>query len=54
MTREEFVEAINRAVKLNKPIVLDCIVDSDDKVWPMVAPGASISDVFDASDLANK
>lgn len=53
-TREEFVEAINRAVKLNKPIVLDCIVDSDDKVWPMVAPGASISDVFDASDLANK
>ena len=30
---------------------LDCIIDSDDKVWPMVAPGGSISDAFNEEDL---
>ena len=26
-------------------------IDSDDKVWPMVAPGGSISDAFNEEDL---
>ena len=30
------------------------MIDSDDKVWPMVAPGAAISDAFDEADLKNK
>ena len=50
-TEEEFKEALGRALKLGKPVLIDCQVDSDDKVWPMVAPGAAISEVFDEDDL---
>ena len=35
---------------MNTPVVIDCQIDCDDKVWPMVAPGAPISEAFDASD----
>ncbi len=50
-TPEEFDEAIQWALKLGRPAVIDCIIDSDEKVWPMVAPGASISDVFTEEDM---
>lgn len=50
-TQEEFREAFAKAMKLNKPVLIDCQIDSDDKVWPMVAPGAAISDAFDEEDL---
>ncbi len=51
-TREEFQEAFAKALALGKPVVIDCQIDSDDKVWPMVAPGKAISEVFDEKDLA--
>lgn len=50
-TREEFEKAFARALELKKPIVIDCQIDCDEKVWPMVAPGAAISDVFDEDDM---
>ena len=50
-TKEEFAEAFANAVKMQRPVVLDCQIDQDDKVWPMVAPGAAISEVFDETDL---
>lgn len=50
-TQEEFKEAFARALTLGKPIVIDCQIGSDDKVWPMVAPGAAISEAFDGKDL---
>lgn len=53
-TREEFEEAFAEALESKKPYVLDVIIDSDDKVWPMVAPGAPINEVFDEEDLKNK
>ena len=53
-TREEFEAAFAEALELKKPYVLDVIIDSDDKVWPMVAPGAPINEVFDEEDLKNK
>ena len=49
-TREEFAEAFEKARKLNAPVLIDCQIGCDDKVWPMVAPGAPISEAFDASD----
>lgn len=50
-TREEFKSAFDEALKrTEKPTVIDCIIGSDDKVWPMVAPGTPISDCFDGSD----
>lgn len=53
-TREEFEAAFAEALESKKPYVLDVIIDSDDKVWPMVAPGAPINEVFDEEDLKNK
>ena len=48
---DELDDAIKKAVEMKTPVVLDCIIDCDDKVWPMVAPGASISEVFAGEDL---
>ena len=48
---EEFREALEKALAADGPVVIDCIVGSDDKVWPMVAPGADISTAFTAEDL---
>ncbi len=50
-TREEFDAAFEQALHADGPVVLDCIIDSDDKVWPMVAPGAPISEAFSEEDL---
>ena len=50
-TREEFQEAFARALTLGKPIVIDCQIDKDEKVWPMVAPGAPIREAFDEADM---
>ena len=51
-TPEEFDKALNEALEVKKgPVVIDCVIDQDDKVWPMVAPGAPISESFTDEDL---
>ncbi len=50
-TREEFSEAFAKALACKTPFVIDCIVCSEDNVWPMVAPGKAISDVVDETDM---
>ncbi|MCD7921005.1 MAG: biosynthetic-type acetolactate synthase large subunit [Clostridiales bacterium] len=50
-TREEFAEAFAKALSEDGPVLIDCMIGSDDNVWPMVAPGAPISDAFDKQDL---
>lgn len=50
-TREEFEEAMDKALEAKGPVVIDCIIDSDEKVWPMVAPGAAIEKAFSEEDL---
>ena len=52
--KEEVGPAIEKAIALNTTVVLDCQIDCDDKVFPMVPAGAPIEDVFDAEDLAKK
>ena len=51
VSQEEFKEAFSKALTLNRPVVIDCQIDSDVKVWPMVAPGAAISEAFDEDDM---
>ncbi len=51
-TQDEFKEAFAKALTLNRPVVIDCQIGSDDKVWPMVAPGDAISQAFDEEDMA--
>jgi len=50
-TREELVPALEKAMKADGPILLDCLIQEDDKVFPMVSPGSPISEVFDENDL---
>ena len=52
--KEELADTLKKAIELNKPVVIDCLIDSDDKVFPMVAPGAAISEAFSAEDLETK
>lgn len=51
-TKEELPKAIAKAIELNTTVVLDCMIDSDDKVFPMVPAGANIEDAFDEDDLS--
>ena len=46
----QFEKAFADALKSKTPFVIDCIIDSDDKVWPMVAPGKPIDESFDEED----
>lgn len=53
-TNREFSAALKRALKSEKPYVIDCHIAPDDKVWPMVAPGKPISEAFDEADMKAK
>ena len=52
--KEEVADAITRAIEMKKPVLIECIIPEDDKVFPMVPAGAPISEVFDATDLEKK
>ena len=49
--KEEVAPALEKALSLGRPVLLDCMIPEDDKVFPMVPAGAPISEVFDAQDL---
>ncbi len=52
ITKREEVEVVfQEALALNEPVLIECVIDCDDKVWPMVAPGAAIEEVFAEEDL---
>ena len=52
--KEEVAPAIEKAISLNKPVVINCMIPEDDKVFPMVPAGAPINEAFDAEDLKKK
>ena len=49
--KEEIGPALEEAIAYGGPVVLDCQIDQDDKVFPMVPAGAAIDEVFDEDDL---
>ncbi len=49
--KEEVAPAIEKAIALNTTVLIDCQIDCDDKVFPMVPAGASLEEIFDAEDL---
>ena len=49
--KEELEPVLREAISLNIPVVIDCQISCDDKVFPMVSPGAPIADAFDDTDL---
>jgi len=42
---EEVREAIEKAIAIKGPVFIDFVVDREENVWPMVAPGAPISEI---------
>ena len=50
VSREEFCMAFQKALTSDVPVLIDCVIGCDDKVWPMVAPGADISTCFTGDD----
>ncbi|MDE5965651.1 MAG: biosynthetic-type acetolactate synthase large subunit [Lachnospiraceae bacterium] len=53
-TVAEFEEAMKKALASDRPVVIDCQIHEDDKVWPMVAAGQPIDTCFEQADLDNK
>lgn len=52
--KEEIGPAIEKAISLKAPVLVECVIHEDDKVFPMVPAGAPISEVFDGDDLKKK
>lgn len=52
--KEELAPALEKAIAAKVPVVIECMIPEDDKVFPMVSPGAPIGEVFDGDDLKGK
>ncbi len=52
--KEELEDVLKKAVKAKGPVVIDCVIKEDDKVYPMVPGGQPLEAVFDADDLKAK
>lgn len=50
----EVENALKEAIAAGGPVVIECVIDEDDKVFPMVSPGASIEEAFDERDLEER
>lgn len=55
LTKKEDTESVIReALALKRPVVINCEINKDLKVWPMVPPGAALEDVIvGESDIIN-
>ena len=51
-TPEEFPVILRKVIAEGKPAVIECMIEEDDKVFPMIPAGKANSEVFDARDLA--
>lgn len=49
--KEEMGPALEKAIACNRPVLVECVIDQDDKVFPMVAAGAPLEETFDQDDL---
>ncbi len=52
-SKDQVDDAIKTALAANEPVVIEVVIGKDEKVWPMVAPGAAIEDAFDENDQLN-
>ncbi len=49
--KEEVMDAVKKAIENRRPALIECVIDPDDKVFPMVPAGQPIDQVFDEKDL---
>lgn len=52
--KEEVGPAIEKAIAMKAPVLIECVIPEDDKVFPMVPAGEAISEAFDETDLEKK
>ena len=52
--KEEIASALEKAIAMKAPVLIECVIPEDDKVFPMVPAGAPITEVFDGDDLKEK
>ncbi|MBQ6095946.1 MAG: biosynthetic-type acetolactate synthase large subunit [Lachnospiraceae bacterium] len=52
--KEEVAPALEKAISLKAPVLVEVMIPEDDNVFPMVPAGAPISEVFDGEDLKNR
>ena len=52
--RQQQKPVLEEAIALKAPVLIECQINCDDKVYPMVSPGAPIQDAFDDTDLKIK
>ena len=52
--RDELDGVLKEALSVNRPVIIDYKIDSDKKVFPMVAPGAPIHQIINEEDLEGK
>ena len=52
--QEDLTPVLEEAIALQAPVLIECQINCDDKVYPMVSPGAPIQDAFDDTDLKIK
>lgn len=50
-SKEEVAPALEKAIAMKSPVLIECVIPEDDKVFPMVPAGAPIAEVFDGDDL---
>ena len=48
---EELQEVLEKALATDGPVIIDYTIDSDDMVFPMVAPGAPINEIISKEDI---
>lgn len=48
---EELQEVLEKALSTDGPVIIDYKIDSDDMVFPMVAPGAPINEIISKEDI---
>ena len=50
-TLDAFKDALDKAIKSGEPAMIECVIEKDDKVFPMIPAGAANAEVFDGADL---
>ena len=49
--KEDVEKVLKKALQSTKPVLIDCVINRDDMVFPMSPPGAPIDKAFDQFDL---
>lgn len=49
--KEDVMPALKKALSADGPVLIDCVIPDDDKVFPMSSPGKPLTETFDESDM---